>query len=264
MLLDSSRWHSTTSHLQWKRKVTASRRSFYQLAPLALRTAGTEYGLFAITLPTPTASTGGSNGNAPAVTERGHGINLDGVLQTLPALIKTPTAQQMESRRPHGGSGSSGTLAQQMKYGTLPTPTTRSGTGAGLYGTSGPNLQTVLRDQIPTPTANGNHNRKGLSKTSQDGLATVIKDSLPTPDRSMAKSGYMGNRKQDGRQVNLPTALLDSTGGPNTGMKLQPEFVEWMMGMPPGWTDPESEVDIWSTAPPDAIEQRDSKRAETD
>ncbi len=36
------------------------------------------------------------------------------------------------------------------------------------------------------------------------------------------------------------------------------------MGMPPGWTDPEQEVNIWSTAPQDAIERRDSKQAATD
>ncbi|MGF7213882.1 hypothetical protein GGR92_000022 [Spirosoma lacussanchae] len=183
--------------------------------------------MFATTPPTPTASTGGSNGNAPAVTDRGHGINLEGVLQT------------------------------------LPTPTARSGTGAGLHGTGGPNLQTVLRDSIPTPTANGNHNRKGLTKTSQDGLATVIKDSLPTP----AARDYKGANSAEhlardrGHHDQLPNALA-LAGGPNTGLKLQPEFTEWLMGMPLNWTNPDMEVDYWQTAPASAIEHRDLRHAE--
>lgn len=38
----------------------------------------------------------------------------------------------------------------------------------------------------PTPTVNGNHNRKGASATSGDGLATVVK-MWPTPQASDCK-----------------------------------------------------------------------------
>lgn len=51
----------------------------------------------------------------------------------------------------------------------------------------------------PTPTASGNYNRKGASEASGDGLATVIAQHTP-------------------------------------GL-LNPQWVEWLMGYPIGWTD---------------------------
>ena len=48
---------------------------------------------------------------------------------------------------------------------------------------------------LPTPTVNGNHNRKGVSAKSGDGLATAM------------------------------------------GGQLNPDWVCWMMGFPPGWLD---------------------------
>lgn len=50
MLLGSSTWHSTEFTLTWKRKITKSNLSLFQLAPSMLRTKETEYGLW------PTAS----------------------------------------------------------------------------------------------------------------------------------------------------------------------------------------------------------------
>ena len=65
--------------------------------------------------------------------------------------------------------------------------------------------QIGLHDQVktwPTPTVCGNHNRKGASKTSGDGLATSVKMVDP------ARSG-----------------------------SLNPNWVEWLMGYPTGFTD---------------------------
>jgi len=45
----------------------------------------------------------------------------------------------------------------------------------------------------PTPTVNGNYNRKGVSKTSGDGLATAVK-MCKTPS---AADAYTGNMKKD-------------------------------------------------------------------
>jgi DNA (cytosine-5)-methyltransferase 1 len=57
----------------------------------------------------------------------------------------------------------------------------------------------------PTPTVNGNHNRKGSSKESGDGLATAVK----------------------------------SVGGTSTQQigPLNPPWVAWLMGWPIGWTE---------------------------
>lgn len=82
----------------------------------------------------------------------------------------------------------------------LPTPTDASkGGGSSRSGSRRgeiPTLQGMARKGIwPTPTVNGNYNRKGCSATSGDGLATVV------------------------------------------GGQLNPQFVEWLMNFPKGWTD---------------------------
>jgi hypothetical protein len=60
---------------------------------------------------------------------------------------------------------------------------------------------------------------------------------LPTP----ATRDYKGARKPEtlaltGRNPDT-NSLEDCLVGKNTGMKLQPAFVEWMMGYPDGWTE---------------------------
>lgn len=80
---------------------------------------------------------------------------------------------------------------------------------------------------LPTPTVNGNYNRKGLSKTSGDGLATFVRKLLPTPTANDAKCNGTAspqNRNSD--------ALNVVAGG-----ALNPEWVEWLMGFPRGWTE---------------------------
>lgn len=79
----------------------------------------------------------------------------------------------------------------------------------------------------PTPTVCGNHNRKGVSKTSQDGLATFVQKLLPTPTANDAKCN--GTASQQNRNSD---ALNVVAGG-----ALNPEWVEWLMGFPRGWTE---------------------------
>ncbi len=133
------------------------------------------------------------------------------------------------------------------------------GTGFGLW---------------PTPTVNGNYNRKGLSKTSGDGLATAVK-LWPTPRAVMPdnlKSSPVINKKgrivrKTGQDfainlrdaVNLwptPTKSMATVGDQEQarfagndprrpsykeankgGGQLNPTWVEWLMGWPIGWTD---------------------------
>ena len=64
MLLESSTWHSTRCVLTWKRKVTKSNRSLFQLAPSMPRTGGTGCGSSHAMWPTPKA-----NKVHPTITE---------------------------------------------------------------------------------------------------------------------------------------------------------------------------------------------------
>ena len=123
----------------------------------------------------------------------------------------------------------------------------------------------------PTPTKCGNYNRKGASKNSGDGLATKVKmfrietptagtgtkgrsakwrkgktpnpqefvQSWPTPasrdyrNQHAENSTAFENRKNHARGVNLVEELQRH----GDGGKLNPDWVEWLMGWPIGWTD---------------------------
>ena len=121
--------------------------------------------------------------------------------------------------------------------------------------------------KIPTPTVNGNYNRKGLSKKSGDGLATFVKK-WPTPQSRDFKIGMASRVERSWRNLNdwaakFPTPCrtdykgAGKTGtcrdrlvregkmtdkerhqiGAGNGGKLNPDWVEWLMGFPIGWTD---------------------------
>lgn len=87
----------------------------------------------------------------------------------------------------------------------------------------------------PTPTVNGNYNRKGLSATSGDGLATAVR-MWPTPqasdnrDRGNLSSGAVRKRMAAGKQLMLSQLVSEKSGA------LNPTWVEWLMGFPLGWT----------------------------
>ena len=94
---------------------------------------------------------------------------------------------------------------------------------------TGAKVQARLQDAAaywPTPTVCGNYNRKGSSATSGDGLPTAVK-MWPTPTAHSAKET---NAKSEAER-NTPT-LAAQVGG-----TLNPTWVEWLMGWPPGWTD---------------------------
>ena len=110
-------------------------------------------------------------------------------------------------------------LTSDIEYGskpngeTWPTPTAHDAKDTGAPSESrrkSPGLFACAMQKIPTPTVCGNYNRKGASPTSGDGLATWA-----------ARS-----------------ALTDGETPPGLrGGKLSPNWVEWLMGWPPGWTD---------------------------
>ena len=124
----------------------------------------------------------------------------------------------------------------------------------------------------PTPTVDGNYNRKGLSKTSGDGLATAVKK-WPTPRVSDTEGGIVKNvemkdgtfsrvNKQGVRwgvklkdavdhaekmwptptgpsqwKRNTPPLNVAVKDSPQVAGQLNPTWVEWLMGWPLGWTD---------------------------
>ena len=106
------------------------------------------------------------------------------------------------------------------------TPTTRNKKFSKRFGDGRTPGVSEFVTMFPTPTVNGNNNRKGLSKSSGDGLATFVKRSWTTPSASDAGRGGTITENMTGR------SLRQEVGG-----TLNPDWVEWLMGWPVGWTD---------------------------
>ena len=120
---------------------------------------------------------------------------------------------------------------------------------------------------LPTVTVHGNYNRKGCSPNSGDGLAMVLRrESLPTPKASDADKGGRGDlltvlrgyetahagtlptpTARDWRSGKASQATHDANSRPlnetmakmagNQSGRMNPRFVEWMMGYPIGHTE---------------------------
>ena len=111
----------------------------------------------------------------------------------------------------------------------LPTPTAQDANNNG--GPSQLRRNTLPLNVVaklwPTPTVNGNYNKKGLSKTSGDGLATAVAKMWPTPTARNCVSNSPSEL-----QRNEPSLSVQAAG---VGGKLNPRWVEWLMGWPIGW-----------------------------
>lgn len=200
-------WYSRRCMLSWKQKVTKSGRSFFQLQVSTRHTGGT-----------------GSSSS----------------------LIKTPTAMdgKVTSGKSDPKTGNSGTLAQELmsgykatwnKLGLLPTPTTAESIQnieqfekrMQKYpnGTTVPNLATQVYQLFRT------RNRKVLKEERRNVAAL-----LPTPTASSdAKGGC--TRKDPGRQRStLAHTMHGFFGKTGRTSRLNPLFVEEMMGFPKYWT----------------------------
>jgi hypothetical protein len=181
----------------------------------------------------------------------------------LPGAVATwPTVQAHDA---NGGSikrterksslGGCANLADEIfKW---PTPTSSKG-GSNNNSKSvaieghGTNLTGSVQNW-PKPTVTGNNNRKGASENSGDGLATSIIKNWPTVIKSDAGTASKPRLKQDhdrdpNNLGNYRADLKDLVGtlfGPTSSSsdaqtesfgQLNPEFAEWLMGWPIGWT----------------------------
>ena len=130
----------------------------------------------------------------------------------------------------------------------------------------------------PTPTVHGNYNRAGASPTSGDGLATFV-SLFPTPTATNTKAVCLrgadkGKAREsrsylptptcnDAKNSTLPPSQEKRDGmagylmrnGEQSGGQLNPDWVEWLMGWPIGWTALEPLTTIrphdWSLEPQD-------------
>jgi DNA (cytosine-5)-methyltransferase 1 len=92
---------------------------------------------------------------------------------------------------------------------------------------------------FPTPTVNGNYNRKGAGPNSGDGLATMV-NMYPTPTTGAGLCGGTGNFQQLQKLADNGTITEEERRcmSQGNGRSLNPDWVEvYLMGLPQGWTE---------------------------
>nr|WP_230678866.1 hypothetical protein [Hymenobacter properus] len=187
--------------LTWKLKGTKFNRFYFQLQALERRTTEIGSGLW----PTPTVD---------SASDRNSKYAQGGMpLAFFAKLLPTPDAS----------------LATGGKLTSLDAVSDSGMTADGKKRQI--SLPDRLRRMLPTPTVNGNNNRRGSSKKAGDGLTTAARNMLPTPCAQDAKNATCP--ASQATRDTLPGEIHRQTGG---GL-LNPRFVAQMMGFPPDWCE---------------------------
>ena len=144
---------------------------------------------------------------------------------------------------------------KEKEFGLLPTPTTDSvSERTKKYKQGGTPLTMAVRQMYPTPKASGQENaeslikRKGWKKASQHNLTAFVQMyptpnatniNTPQPDRvEQVSSGGFILRKKNKPHMTYGARLQDVMHhlDKKPGGKLNPNFVEFLMGYPHQWT----------------------------
>jgi hypothetical protein len=151
-----------------------------------------------------------------------------------------PTPLARDSRGPTQGARAQGSppLSQAVRT-MLPTPIAADATtGARTRGDSpgtGTGLRAAVQAIYHTPTASRTGDWTQDGKTGQRRLSLQGQARrYPTPTASEDKYRLGGNTQQS-KSLGAIAAREGRADG--SGGQLNPTWVEWLMGFPPGWTD---------------------------
>lgn len=175
------------------------------------------------------------------------------ILETESGLLPTPVTVDtgsMFNKSASDGAALRPTLGAMARFNLWPTPTCGGGGQTLPEGTTPQGKtpegrkQTVCLERAviqverqiwPTPTVCENYNRKGASPTSGDGLATAVRK-FPTPTVAMRKGSSRGALTRKAGKSRENDRLDYAIEGDASDGRLNPEWVEWLMGWPIGWT----------------------------
>jgi hypothetical protein len=212
----------------------------------------------------------GSGQDADVREEQGHTVNLQDQVR----LWKTPHGFANTDQFGRTGGGGGEFHKQAMSWSTprvacnVTGATTRLPFADGGK-TSKPSLEDQAREMWPTPAAEpygssqngingkgGAHERPSANTPSLDRLSRSFLPLLQTSTHGDASSpsdptsrrrwpsptvmdsaGFHGQPDTGRTSVNSGQTLAGATEGPARKAKLNPQFVEWLMGFPIGWTD---------------------------
>ena len=201
--LESSEWRSTMCFLTWKPSDTPHKRLLFRLAPSRPRTKDSGAPL----LPTPTATLADHGGPNQRDSSGRPGLQMAAMMWPTPAARDYKGSNSMEHlTRESDNRNHRDQLANAVKL--WPTPTARSSKGASCTKTrqGGADLQTAVL--YPTPTT-------GAGLCGGTGNYNQLK--------ALEEAGEI--TEEEGR------SMAAGNGG-----QLNPDWVEALMGFPPGWT----------------------------
>lgn len=225
----TSLWVSTKCYLIWKGKTTPLGRLLFQLAPLMHPTEETEFGSSQEMWATPNT------------------------MDHLPQRSEESTKKLMNGARK--GRKRPSNLREQVNPETMKfwrTPDTGQGGTSGLlkqgktHRENGQPIQVRLVDQVnnpklwPTPracTAMSAPNIQNRVDDKNPNLETVVARTIlwPTPTANEDAAGTPEGKMQ--RQLGNHPEVRGTTPEEWKRGSLNPQWVEWLMGYPEGWTD---------------------------
>jgi hypothetical protein len=134
-----------------------------------------------------------------------------------------------------GNSMRSGMMRNGTVYPLQPLVPLTRGTASGLWPTPTTREDYVHSDI--TLTKSGRRVAKNGGISFSLGLADAV-NLWPTPSARDGKGGYIGGRIRNGKpsRDTLDVAVQYTDNRSKTGGNLNPTWVEWLMGYPPGWS----------------------------
>lgn len=163
--------------------------------------------------------------------------------------LRRDSLRRQRSGHPTSANASSSLHTVRPAARLWPTPRTNGATGISQHGDGGPDLQTSV-SVWQTPATDSFRSRSGDRKDEM-GLDQQARYQWATPASGAQRGGGQNQetRKEQGHAVNLedqvtafphsphpPQTAPDGVKSSPTGRKLNPRFVEWLMGWPVGWT----------------------------
>lgn len=149
----------------------------------------------------------------------------------LPASLPTPQARDFKSPDRPGQPNFERKLAAgrtidlNSVVALLPTPTCADASGGA--------------NQVRVE--NGSFYRDAGESGYGANLQSVVASLLPTPKRQNANPPAIHG--EGGPDLQTMLSSIQTVGGENTGLTLQPDFALWMMGFPEGWCDLDDDGD---------------------
>lgn len=156
----------------------------------------------------------------------GHSVGLNDQVRAADELFPTPTATPYGSQQGGGSSGREGStrrpsLEQSAREGLWPTPTSRDWKdtpGMDTEGPDGRNRVDMLARAVYNP-----EKRFPTPRGSEGGVGMCGGEGSRQQLESLESQGHISSEEK--------SSMQSGSGG-----RLNPDWVEWLMGLPIGWT----------------------------